>query len=74
MYTLNSVLFTYFAFLAEVPSIEEETDVDELLESLKTKKNASINIPTCISSVILMKLSNFFCQLQYYKNEIMFCT
>jgi hypothetical protein len=65
MYTLNSVLFTYFAFLAEVPSIEVEMDVDELLESLETKKNASVNIPTCISSVILMELLNFFCQLQY---------
>jgi hypothetical protein len=74
MYTLNNVLFTYFAFLAEIPSTEEEMDVDKLLESLETKKNASVNIPTCISSVILMKLSNFFCQLQYYKNEIMFCT
>jgi hypothetical protein len=65
MYTLNSVLFTYFAFLAEVLSIEVEMDVDELLESLETKKNASVNIPTCISSVILMELLNFFCQLQY---------
>ncbi|CAJ2632828.1 unnamed protein product [Trifolium pratense] len=35
----------------EVPSTEEEMDVDKLLESLETKKNASINIPTCISSL-----------------------
>ncbi|XP_045798259.1 ribokinase-like isoform X3 [Trifolium pratense] len=41
----------------EVPSTEEEMDVDKLLESLETKKNASINIPTCISSVIFMKAS-----------------
>jgi hypothetical protein len=67
MYTLNNVLFTYFAFLAEISSTEEEMDVDKLLESLETKKNASVNIPTCISSVILTKLFNFFCQLQYDK-------
>ncbi|CAK8531821.1 unnamed protein product [Lathyrus sativus] len=34
----------------EVPSTEEEMDVDKLLESLETRKNGSVCIPTCISS------------------------
>jgi len=58
VYYTKNVLFNYFAFLAEVPSTEE-MDVDKLLESLETKKNGSICIPTCISSVILMKLPIF---------------
>lgn len=52
------VLFDYFALLAEVPSTEE-MDVDKLLESLETRKNGSVCIPTCISSVILIKLTTF---------------
>lgn len=65
VYTKN-VLFNYFAFLAEVPSTEE-IDVDELLESLETKKNRSICIPTCISSVILMKLEYFLSAVMLQK-------
>lgn len=46
-------------FLAESPSMEE-VDIDSLVESLELRKDKSVSIPTCISSVMQMKPRTLF--------------
>jgi len=50
VFHVNRVSFTG-PFLAAEPSTEE-VNVDSLLESLELKRNKSVSIPTCISSVM----------------------
>lgn len=58
--------------LAVSPS-GEEVDIDSLLESLEAKKDTSVSIPTCISSVMQMKLMTLFlyCAITEVKSNTM---
>lgn len=38
----------------------EEVDIDSLVESLELRKDKSVSIPTCISSVMQMKPRTLF--------------
>ncbi|KAJ1443319.1 hypothetical protein SESBI_00615 [Sesbania bispinosa] len=50
------------------PSMEE-VDVDSLLESLELRKNKSVSIPTCISSVVNETWNYFFSDVVLLKPD-----